>query len=100
MLDHRLALYDEEQRIIFGANTYRALAQMLASSTEESEVHDPWVTRMTSLPLTVVSTTLQGPLDWPDSTVVSGDAVDIVARLEEESEVPLHSHGSLSMNRR
>ena len=27
------------------------------------------------------------------------DAVDVVARLKEESEVPLRSHGSLSMNR-
>ena len=60
---------------------------------------DPWVARMRSLPLTVVSTTLQGPLDWPDATVVSGDAVDVVARLKEESEVPLRSHGSVSMNR-
>jgi hypothetical protein len=48
---------------------------------------------------TVVSTTLQGPLDWPDATVVSGDAVDVVARLKEESAVPLRSHGSLSMSR-
>jgi dihydrofolate reductase len=31
--------------------------------------------------------------------VASGDAVDVVARLKEESEVPLRSHGSLSMNR-
>jgi dihydrofolate reductase len=46
-----------------------------------------------------VSTTLEGPLDWPDATVVRGDAVDVVARLKEESEVPLRSHGSLSMNR-
>jgi dihydrofolate reductase len=30
---------------------------------------------------------------------VSGDAVDVVARLKEESDVPLRSHGSLSMNR-
>ena len=30
---------------------------------------------------------------------MSGDAVDVVARLKEESEVPLRSHGSLSMNR-
>jgi dihydrofolate reductase len=100
LLDHRLALYSEEQRMVFGANTYRAHAQMLASSTEESEVRDPWVTRITrSLPATVVSTTLEGPLDWPDATVVSGDAVDVVARLKEESEVPLRSHGSLSLNR-
>ena len=99
LLDHRLALYDEKQRMVFGANTYRTFAQMLAESSEESEVRDPWVTRMRHLPATVVSTTLDGPLDWPDATVMSGDAVDVVARLKEESEVPLRSHGSLSMNR-
>jgi hypothetical protein len=38
LLDHRLAQYDAEQRMVFGANTYRAFARMLASSTEESEV--------------------------------------------------------------
>src|SRR5258707_8313942 len=37
LLDHRLALYDAEQRMVFGANTYRAFARMLASSTEESD---------------------------------------------------------------
>ena len=99
LLDHRLALYDEEQRMVFGANTYRMFAEMLASSTEESEVRDAWVTRMRSFPATVVSTTLEGPLDWPNATVLSGDAVDVVARLKEESDVPLRSHGSLSMNR-
>jgi dihydrofolate reductase len=99
LLDRRFALYGEKQRMVFGANTYRAFARMLASSTEESDVRDPWVTRMRSLPATVVSTTLEGPLDWPDANLVSGDAVDVVARLKEESELPLRSHGSLSMNR-
>ena len=51
------------------------------------------------MPATVVSTTLVEPLDWPNATVVRGDAVDVIARLKEESEVPLRSHGSLSMNR-
>jgi dihydrofolate reductase len=69
------------------------------ASTEESEVRDPWVSRVRSLPATVVSTTLEGTLDWPDATVENGDAVDVVARLKEESVVPLRSHGSLSMNR-
>ncbi|HSE07564.1 MAG TPA: dihydrofolate reductase family protein [Nocardioidaceae bacterium] len=99
LLEHRLAVYGEDQRMVFGANTYRAFVQILASSSPEPEVRDPWVTRMRNLPATVVSTTLQGPLDWPDATVASGDAVDVVARLKEESEVPLRSHGSLSMNR-
>ncbi|MFG1809634.1 dihydrofolate reductase family protein [Streptomyces sp. NPDC049040] len=99
LLDHRLAQYDEEQRMVLGANTYRAFAQMLAASTAESDVRDPWVTRMRSLPATVVSTTLEGPLDWPDAQIAAGDAVDVVGRLKAESAVPLRSHGSLSMNR-
>jgi dihydrofolate reductase len=99
LLEHRLALYDQEQRIVFGAGMYREFAQMLASSTEDFEVGDPWVTRMRSMPTTVISSTLQEPLDWPDATVVSGDAADIVARLKKKSEVPLRSHGSLSLNR-
>ena len=85
--------------MVFGANTYRAFAAMLASSSEESDVRDPWVTRMRGLPATVVSTTLEEPLNWPNATVVGGDAVDVVAWLKEESEVPLRSHGSLSLNR-
>lgn len=99
LLEHRLALYGEEQRMVFGANTYRAFARMLASSTEGTEVHDPWVARMRTLPATVVSTTLEGPLDWSDADLVNGNAVDVVARLKAESNVPLRSHGSLSMNR-
>ena len=54
-------------------------------------MRDPWVTRMVDLPATVVSTTLEEPLDWPNATVESGDAVDVVARLKDESEVPLRS---------
>ncbi|MFI9832849.1 dihydrofolate reductase family protein [Streptomyces sp. NPDC051913] len=98
-LNRRLALYDQEQRMVFGANTYRAHTQMLASGIEEAELSDPWVTRMRNLPATVVSTTLKEPLDWPDATVVSGDPVEVVARLKKESAVPLRSHGSLSLNR-
>ena len=99
LLEHRHTLYAERQRMVLGATTYRAFAGMLAASTEESEVRDPWVTRMINLPATVVSNTLQEPLDWPDATVVSGDAAEVVARLKDESPVPLRSHGSLSLNR-
>jgi dihydrofolate reductase len=96
-LDRRLAVSGEEQRMVLGANTFRLFVQMLGA-IEESEL-DPVNRRMRSLPTTVVSTTLDEPLDWPDATLVTGDAVDVVARLKEESEVPLRSHGSLSMNR-
>ena len=99
LLDHRLASFDAEQRMVFGATTFRQFVEMLASSTEESDVRDPWVTRMRNTPATVVSSTLEGPIDWPDATIVSGNAVNVVAQLKKESEVPLRSHGSISLNR-
>jgi dihydrofolate reductase len=98
-LDKRLASYGEEQRLVLGANTFRQFTQLLGPSTGELEELDPVNAQLRNLPATVVSTTLDGPLDWPDATLVSGDAVDVVARLKAESEVPLRSHGSLSMNR-
>lgn len=99
LLDHRLALFTEQQRMVFGANTYRLFVQLLAPSGEETAVRDPWVTRMTQMPLTVVSRTLREPLEWQDATIAGGDAVDVVRRLKKESDVPLRSHGSLSLNR-
>ena len=97
LLDRRLSLYDHEQRIVFGANTFRQFEEMLGSSADTSGV-DAWNLRMREMPATVISSTRQGPPDWPNATVVSGDAVDVVARLKEESEVPMRSHGSLSLN--
>ena len=98
LIDRRLALFGDEQRMVFGADTYRQFIELLGAGEEET-VHDSWVTRMRAMPTTVVSSTLQEPLDWPNATIARGDAVEIVTRLKEESDVPLRSHGSLSLNR-
>jgi dihydrofolate reductase len=99
-LDQRRASFDDEQRMVLGATTFRDFVGMLAATSEEPAVLDPWVTRMRSMPATVLSNTLEGHLDWlGGATVRSGDAVEVVARLKEESELPLRSHGSLSLNR-
>jgi dihydrofolate reductase len=99
LLDHRLASFGAEQRMVLGATTFRQFVEYLGPGSAGTDPGDPINSRMKTMPTTVVSTTLQGPLDWPDATLVSGDAVDVVARLKEESGVPLRSHGSLSMNR-
>ena len=98
-LDRRLALYGEPQRMVLGANTFRQFVQIMGPSTGALKELDPVNAQMRSMPTTVVSTTLEGPLDWPDATIASGDAADIVDRLKKESAVPLRSHGSLSLNR-
>ena len=99
LVARRSEVLEDDQRMILGANAFRQFAQLIGPSASRLEDLDPVNARMRSMPTTVVSTTLEGPLDWPDPTLVSGDAVDVVARLKAESAVPLRSHGSLSMNR-
>ena len=99
LLERRLALYSTENRMVFGATTMRVNLEMLGPNTEGAGEADPWVDCMRSMPTTVISSTLDGSLDWPDVTVVHGDAVDVVAGLKAESVVPVRSHGSLSLNR-
>ncbi|NUQ90329.1 MAG: deaminase [Glycomyces artemisiae] len=98
-LAHRLDQYSQDQRMVFGGNTFRDFQAMLATAAENPEIRDPWVERFLRIPATVVSDTLEAPLDWHDATLVRGDGVDVVRRLKERSEVPLRSHGSLALNR-
>ncbi|TDD13335.1 deaminase, partial [Kribbella turkmenica] len=46
LLGRRLELYGGDHRMVFGATTYRAHAEMLAASPEGAEARDPWVMRM------------------------------------------------------
>ena len=98
-LDRRLEVTREEQRMVLGANTLRQFVEIMGPRTGMLKELDPVNDRMRSLPTTVVSSTLEAPLDWPDATIETGDAVDVVRRLKAESDVPLRSHGSLAMNR-
>ena len=100
LLAHRAALLAPDQRMVFGATTFRENVEILSAVKDTGIVLDTWVERMWNLPATVVSSTLEGPLDWPDATIAGGgDAVELIARLKEESDVPLRSQASLSLNR-
>ncbi len=97
LLAHRASLFDSEQRMVFGATTFRENAEILTSGIDPN-AHDEWNVRTMRMPAFVISSTLEDTLGWPDATIVSGDAVDIVTRLKEESDVPLRSQASLSLN--
>jgi dihydrofolate reductase len=47
----------------------------------------------------VFSRTLEEPLGWQNSTLITEDAVVAIERLKRETEVPMRSHGSISLNR-
>jgi dihydrofolate reductase len=96
LLEHRAELYAQDQLMVFGPATYRMFSGFVLAGVD----FDPWVQRMSAMQKIIVSNSMppDEPLPWPEATVVRGDAVDVVARLKDESDVPLRSHGSLSMN--
>lgn len=96
---HRRQVYEADQQMVFGANTYREFIEMLGPTAREIDAGDDWIARMRRFPTTVISATLADPLDWPNGHVATGDAAEIVSRLKHESSVPLRSHGSLTLNR-
>ena len=97
LLEHRAALFDTEQRMIYGATTFREMAQIMSAGIDPNAL-DEWNVRTMRMPATVISSTLHDTLGWPNATIVAGDAVDIVARLKQDSHVPLRSQASLSLN--
>jgi dihydrofolate reductase len=97
-LAHRAASYHEPLRMVLGATTYASNAPFLGATFDRSQFDD-WIIRMFDSPVTVVSGRLTEPLDWPGTTIDSGDPVQVVSRLKAESPVPLRSHGSLTLNR-
>ncbi len=97
LLEHRARLLEPEPRMVFGATTFRENAEIMVSG-EDPLTRDEWNQRTLRAPATVISSTLTDTLGWPDATIVRGDAVEIVSRLKEESDVPLRSQASLSLN--
>lgn len=83
--------------MVYGATTFREVAGIFAAGIDPNAL-DEWNLRLHSMPATVVSSTLHDTLGWPDATIESGDAVEIIRRLKEESGLPLRSQASLSLN--
>lgn len=97
LLEHRADLFGVDQRMVYGATTFREVAEIMLPGTDPNSF-DEWNRRLMKMPATVVSSTLEDTLGWPDATIVRGDAVDIIRRLKAESPVPLRSQASLSLN--
>lgn len=84
---------DKPQVIVFGRVTYEVLAPMATSGT------DPASQRLTALPKLVVSSTLAEPLEWSNTCLVPGDAVEVLPAVKAGSDVPLRTMGSISLVR-
>lgn len=81
-----------ERTLLMGAKTYRLMHGFAASQTEGVDV-------LGAVPKLVFSNTLTEPLEWENSRLIRGDAVEAVRELKETSERPMSTIGSLSLSR-
>jgi dihydrofolate reductase len=77
---------------LMGATTYRLFAGFVASGEED-------MAALTAMDKIVFSSTLQEPLSWANTRVVSGDAVPVVRAMKRDGENGLRTIGSLSLCR-
>lgn len=77
---------------VMGATTYRLFAGFAESGEED-------MTALTAMDKIVFSSTLTSPLDWANTRLESGDAVETVGALKRDGDTALRTIGSLSLCR-
>ena len=81
-----------EHTILMGATTYRLMSGFAASGEEG-------VDELNQQSKVVFSSTLTEPLEWTNTRLVSGDAVEAVRAMKADSRIDLRTLGSVSLCR-
>lgn len=81
-----------ERTILMGATTYRVMSGFAASGEEG-------VDELNHVSKVVFSSTLTEPLAWANTRLVTGDAVEAVRTMKEDSGIELSTLGSVSLCR-
>jgi dihydrofolate reductase len=82
-----------EHTVLMGATTYRLMAEFAASGEEGVDQ------ALTHLSEVVFSSTLTEPLEWANTRLVTGDAVEAVRAMKEDSRIEMRTLGSVSLCR-
>ncbi|MBB6402774.1 dihydrofolate reductase family protein [Arthrobacter sp. AZCC_0090] len=94
---------EKDYTVLLGANTYRLMSSMSEAAAAESsgfsEDEGASLTGLAAVPKVVFSSTLQPPLSWPNSELVTGDVLKAVAEMKRTATGPLRTLGSLSLCR-
>jgi dihydrofolate reductase len=78
--------------VLMGATTYRLMHGFTTSGEPGTDV-------LTGFPKVVFSSTLREPLEWANSTLVAGDAVEAVRKMKDTGDRPMRTIGSLTLCR-
>ena len=94
---------EKGRTMLMGANTYRLMSSMseeaAAGGAGFSAEESSSLTGLAAVPKLIFSSTLQTPLAWPNSKLVSGDTVEAVTQLKRTETGTLGTLGSLSLCR-
>jgi dihydrofolate reductase len=82
---------EADDPILMGATTYR----LMSGFARDGDGMDA----LTTAPKYVFSSSLREPLDWANSTLVPGDAIESIRSLKAESPTGLRTIGSVSLCR-
>ena len=83
---------ERDWTILMGANTYRLMSGFAAQG-------EPGTDELATLSKVVFSGSLTEPLDWANTRLVDGDAVEVVRAMKEEAGTSMRTMGSLSLCR-
>jgi dihydrofolate reductase len=78
--------------LLMGANTYRLMSELASDGEPGTDV-------LAHFSKVVFSTTLEEPLSWPNTRLMSGDAVEAVRELKETGTESMRTIGSLTLCR-
>jgi dihydrofolate reductase len=94
-----LAWLGEESKrnytFLMGANTYRVMSGIEAVTADE----EASLGELDNASKVVFSSKLQPPLAWPNTQLVSGDAVEFVRDMKQNGSSPMSTIGSISLCR-
>ena len=85
---------EHEHTALMGATTYRLMSGFAVELPDE-----PGLAALTAMPKVVFSSTLEAPLSWANTELVSGDPVETVQDMKRRDSRPLRTIGSLSLCR-
>ena len=89
--------------ILMGANTYRLMygftSQVGKLESELKSNEEDSMSALTNASKVVFSSTLQAPLPWANTRLISGDAVEAVRAMKQDSDSPMSTLGSISLCR-
>jgi dihydrofolate reductase len=85
---------EHEHTALMGATTYRLMSGFAVEMPDE-----PGLAALTAMPKVVFSSTLEAPLSWANTELVSGDPVETVQDMKRRDSRPLRTIGSLSLCR-